>query len=110
MASEVSTEQISNLKYQFPNNDQIQNSNDLNKNQTFDTGSNLNEMSETESVVSDQLSVAGEDNTSKFSDSLELNAENQKLKTEFRLSLTSAVGIVLKNGLDLLGIEAPEKM
>lgn len=31
-------------------------------------------------------------------------------KEEFRLKLTTAVGIVLKNGLSLLGIESPEKM
>ena len=31
-------------------------------------------------------------------------------KTTFRVLLTSAVGQVLKNGLGLLGIQAPEKM
>ena len=31
-------------------------------------------------------------------------------KEEFRLALTSGVGQTLKNGLKLLGIEAPEKM
>jgi arginyl-tRNA synthetase len=31
-------------------------------------------------------------------------------KEEFRLSLTKAVGQVIKNGLNLLGINAPEKM
>ncbi len=38
-----------------------------------------------------------------------LNAESEELK-DFRLVLTAAVGQVMKNGLTLLGIEAPEKM
>ena len=38
-----------------------------------------------------------------------LNAPKEEEKA-FRLSLTQAVGIVLKRGLNLLGIEAPEKM
>lgn len=38
-----------------------------------------------------------------------LNANMDKEK-EFRLALTQGVGIVLKQGLDLLGIQAPEKM
>lgn len=38
-----------------------------------------------------------------------LNAESPEIK-EFRLLLTYAVQTVLKNGLDLLGIEAPDKM
>lgn len=33
-----------------------------------------------------------------------------KIKKDFRLALTKAVGIVLKLGLGLLGIQAPEKM
>ncbi len=38
-----------------------------------------------------------------------LNADSEKEK-EFRLALTQGVGIVLKQGLNLLGIQAPEKM
>lgn len=38
-----------------------------------------------------------------------LNASEEKEKT-FRLALTATVGIILKQGLYLLGIQAPEKM
>lgn len=38
-----------------------------------------------------------------------LKAKNQKSK-DFRLAVTAAVGQVLKNGLTLLGISAPERM
>jgi len=38
-----------------------------------------------------------------------LNADN-KLQVNYRLQITSAVGQVLKNGLELLGIEALERM
>ena len=40
----------------------------------------------------------------------EQETKNQELITEFRLALTGAVGQVLKSGLGLLGIAAPEKM
>ena len=39
-----------------------------------------------------------------------LNPEEGEEVKKFRLVLTLAVGQVLKNGLDLLGVEAPEKM
>jgi arginyl-tRNA synthetase len=39
-----------------------------------------------------------------------LNPEEGEEIKKFRLVLTLAVGQVLKNGLDLLGVEAPEKM
>jgi arginyl-tRNA synthetase len=35
---------------------------------------------------------------------------NNKEQSQFRLELTKATGQILKNGLDLLGIKAPEKM
>jgi len=38
-----------------------------------------------------------------------LKAEDEELKN-FRLALTTVVGQITKNGLDLLGIEAPERM
>jgi len=38
-----------------------------------------------------------------------LNADGQKM-VQFRLFLTLAVGQTIKNGLDLLGIESPQKM
>src|SRR5260221_5227273 len=38
-----------------------------------------------------------------------VNAE-RKEEQEFRLALTQAVGIILKQGLNLLGIQAPERM
>jgi len=40
---------------------------------------------------------------------LEQRTKNKE-QSEFRLLLTSAVGQILKNGLNLLGISAPEKM
>ncbi len=38
-----------------------------------------------------------------------IKAEDKNLR-DFRLLLTSAIGVVLKNGLSLLGISAPERM
>lgn len=38
-----------------------------------------------------------------------LKAENEELKN-FRLALTITIGQVIKNGLNLLGVEAPERM
>lgn len=39
-----------------------------------------------------------------------LSTLNSQLSTNFRLTLTAATAQVLENGLDLLGIEAPERM
>jgi arginyl-tRNA synthetase len=36
--------------------------------------------------------------------------KGQESKSEFRVALTAATGTILKNGLNLLGIQAPEKM
>jgi arginyl-tRNA synthetase len=44
------------------------------------------------------------------SDDLDQNTEQKSPVTGFRLALTSATGQILRNGLSLLGIQAPEKM
>lgn len=45
-----------------------------------------------------------------FYNSNSILTNDNKSVTDFRLSLTKSVGQVLKNGLNILGIEAPEKM